>query len=225
MKFKALISLLLTLSLVLLLISCNETPPTQTTTGETTTEETTTAETTKATTESSSLLTETYVFPPAPSTGVHHWNVPINKEWLFTPEYEKESSEKYDFEFTITNASQDGKLANFWSMPNDITCHIVNKTGEHFWQVGTAYLEYKSVTVSGVEGWIRVPYANITENKQGLLEYPSGEGTYTLELNNQEHLGENLSSWATYESGDYRIVFFLNDGPHYAYFFVTAVPA
>ncbi len=222
MNFKALISLLLTLSLVLLLISCNETPPLETTTGEMTTAETT--ETSASTTESTSLLTETYVFPPPPSTGIDHWIVPSDKEWLFTPEYGKESSEKYDFEFMIMDAEKRGEFSSFWSMPYEITCHIVNKTGEPFWQVGTAYLEYKGVTVSGVEGWIRVPYANVTENKRGLLEYPSGEGTYVLDLQNNENLGENLSWNTTYDSGIYRLVFFLNDGPHYVYFFVQATP-
>ncbi len=220
MKFKNIIAWLLAASCLLLLAACNETPPIETTTGETTSAETTTA-------ESTSLLTETYVFPPASQTNspkVDLWIAPGFDEWLFTPEYEMESSEKYDFSFIIMNAEKKREIPSFWSMPYEITCHIVNKTGEPFWQVGTAYLEYKGVTVSGVEGWIRVPYANVAENKQGKLEYANGEGDYMIDLQNRDHLGDGLSPSTTYESGDYRIVFYLNDGPHYVYFYVTATP-
>lgn len=213
MKFKALISLLLTLSLVLLLISCNETPPTQTTTGETTT-----AETTAETTSAEILKNQR----PKP------WSTLICMEqhpWTLSPNYERANAELYDFTIELLSPDFDYHEIGYTMLPTTFVLKITNKTNLPIMQYGSAYIEMYEKTAYGEElgAWVRLPYVNLTENKEGVFVHES-EYEYVLDLTQNLHSYMETSFDFRYflnnstEDAKCRIVLYLNDGPHYVEF-------
>lgn len=238
MKFKTLISLLLTLSLVLFLISCNETPPIETTTGETTSAETT-AETTSAeptttepttsetTTEETTIPEETYKKGMTMNT----WRPEISLvyyPWTITLDYEYDTSENYDIEI-IADIPPEG----YPYLPETITMQITNKTGVPIKQYGSPHIEiYERTATGGMGAWVRIPYINEEEADAGIIER---ESSYTYEMvvkNGLRPVLDNKNYVIYYdiqaitnnnkdEDARCRIVLYLDDGPHYVEFLLS----
>ncbi len=229
-----------------MLTACEQVPDEsaiQTTSAEPSTDpQTTTAETTTETTTSHSMIiTHSEVIPRQttaekpggnvyqPTTPYHsgklYWYAPTD-EWYYSPAYETKPSENYDFVFTLKDAHQEANapLPCFHIMPSLIVCEIKNQTGEGFSRVGSAYLEYLTVAPSGQQAWVRVPYVNTDENREGVHTYPQATAEYIVKMNESRYLGDNLLSFSVYPSGNYRLVFFLDDGPHYVEFICLSAP-
>lgn len=108
-------------------------------------------------------------------------------------------------------------------MPRTITCKITNQTGEDFFQLGSAYIEYyKEDALSGIGGWVRVPYVNEDDNAKDKIVYENGEGTYTLDISKYTKSDKENVSYYHFAAGRYRVVFYLNDGPHYVRFMILS---
>lgn len=171
------------------------------------------------------------------------WHPVLSEGWYFYPEYEKEDSQNFAFEITIENSEivdiEDTEFAHlkdnelfapengvlFELMPQTLTCKITNQTGEDFFQLGSAYLEcYKADALSGIGGWVRVPYVNEDDNAKGKIFYENGEGTYTLNINKYKKSAREDVAYRYFEAGFYRVVFYLNDGPHYVRFMILYTP-
>ena len=144
------------------------------------------------------------------------WRPEFDTPWQYSPEYDMEKSEDYDFEITVdVDILRSEKIEAMFAGG---TCHIVNKTGKPFRQYGSAFIEkfypnaFRHDDMLFGDGWIRIPYVDMGDFRREI--FYDGEGTYKLDL---------LHSYTMhyFGVGEYRVVIFLDDGPHYAYFEIT----
>ncbi len=144
-------------------------------------------------------------------TGSDGWYPDDSEPWNFTPTFGNlgEDTDQYDFEITLESTVYAGT-------PEFISYTLVNKTGESFYTCGE-FIEkayeagfppyYDEVSAA----WIRIPFY-----RTPIWGYcPNSRVEGKIEL--AKYLKEDY----TFTPGNYRLVIFLNDGPHYVYFKIT----
>ena len=136
------------------------------------------------------------------------WKPDAGEPWNFTPTLGNvgEDAEKYDFEITLEQTVYSG-------VPDSISYTLVNKTGEPFYTCGEfiekAYSNPFPPYFDEVSAaWIRIPY----------YRTPIWAYCPDSEVDGKIILSQFLEEDFTFTPGDYRIIFFLSDGPHYVYF-------
>lgn len=139
------------------------------------------------------------------------WNPDDSQPWNFTPICPNLNSDsnQYDFEITLTSSI-------YSEVPDAIAYTLINKTGESFSTCGE-FIEkaydngfppyYDEVSPA----WVRVPFYRTPI--WGFC--PNSRVEAKVEIS--KYTKENYK----FTPGKYRILFFLNDGPHYAYFEIT----
>ena len=108
-------------------------------------------------------------------------------------------------------------------MPDQIVFTIRNKTGEPFKMMGSPLLEcHRNFVLSDRGGWTRAPYYDHEANERDVTVYENGEGIYVFDLENCQPYEDVVYKY--YDGGRYRVIFYLNDGPHYVTFIADGPP-
>ncbi|MBQ8497422.1 MAG: hypothetical protein IJ489_08230 [Clostridia bacterium] len=153
------------------------------------------------------------------------WEPLIGHDWQYTPDYETESSEDFDFEITyiLPNGEITDEDGRYNIMPDQIVFTIRNKTGKPFKMIGSPLLEcYRNFVLSGRGGWTRAPYYDREANEKGETVFENGEGIYVFDLKECQPYDDIIYEY--YDGGRYRVIFYLNDGPHYVTFIADGPP-
>ena len=152
------------------------------------------------------------------------WEPLVGHDWLYTPDYETDPVENFDFEITYVqpDSTITVKDGHYSIMPKQIIFTIRNKTGEPFQMMGSPLLEcYRKFIFSGRGGWIRAPYFDY-EADETITVFEDGVCEYVFDL--EKCQPNNGVIYKDYDGGHYRLIFYLNDGPHYVTFIADGPP-
>ncbi len=124
-------------------------------------------------------------------------------QWSYTPMLSNVNPEDYDIELTLDSTT-------YSQNTEKIVCTIINKTGLTFQVYGIPMIEKCFIG----NQWARLPY-----EIKGLL--PRQYLHTVSDTSTINFFPEFLQKGVTLTPGEYRLVVFLGDGPHYAYFEIT----
>lgn len=101
--------------------------------------------------------------------------------------------------------------------------NIQSRTWEPFKMMGSPLLEcHRNFLLSDRGGWTRAPYYDHEANERDVTVYENGEGIYVFDLENCQPYEDVVYKY--YDGGRYRVIFYLNDGPHYVTFIADGPP-
>ncbi len=153
------------------------------------------------------------------------WEPLAGHDWLYTPDYETESGENFDFEITYVqpDSTITVKDGHYSIMPKQIVFTIRNKTGEPFQMIGSPLLEcYRHFVFSDRGGWMRAPYFDHEADERGITVFEDGVCEYVFDLEKCRPYEDII--YEHFDGGRYRLIFYLNDGPHYVTFIADGPP-
>lgn len=138
------------------------------------------------------------------------WSPNAEEPWNFIPVCESVNGDDYDIEFTMEQSV-------YSEVPEYFVCTAVNKTGKQFRVCSGLAVEkiYSDVYYSSYgevsSAWVRIPFR--CSANYGI----SARADMTWKIEISKYVEKDFE----FTPGQYRLVAFLGDGPHYAYFEIT----
>ena len=146
----------------------------------------------------------------------HPWQPNYDEPWNFTPAQTKTDRETdwgYDIVFSTEKPAYTADVELIRGI-------AVNQTGEWMYvSSGTPFIEkfYMSAfpnPYGSVDAWVRLPYYPDDENVFGSYSSADNDAGFVF-------YPKYLKNGCVLTPGEYRMVVYLADGPHYAYFEIT----
>ena len=141
---------------------------------------------------------------------VSEWKPNLSEPWNFDPVFPFNDECEYDSEFTIEQST-------YSEAPEYFVCTAVNKTGKTFRVGARIAVEklYNGIYYSSFgemeSAWVRIPYGGAS------VVGVSARADVTWRQEVSKYLQKDFD----FTPGQYRLVMFAGDGPHYAYFEIT----